>query len=236
MFKHLLYATLAICLLAIPLKASSTFTLGTGYGYASNGWVVGPITGSQLNGAAIGPVLCMDDQDRSYLGTSWQVEVNTLPTLQYIHPNGPAVVQQYEEAAVLVFQAELPAQQNTLAQAEIQAALDDIFHPGTADAFLGLPAGTDDAWLSYAMAHTGDYTYNFVEVFTPVGAGNDNQTFLTGASLPSVPEPSAGSLFILGGAMVVAGIALRYRIHISRIKKQDAEELSRHCATKQLKQ
>ena len=56
-----------------PAVRADTFTLGLGFGFTSNGYVVGPVTNSTLNGKPLGGVICDDSQHRSGLGTTWAV-------------------------------------------------------------------------------------------------------------------------------------------------------------------
>jgi hypothetical protein len=182
-----------------PRAIADSFTLGSGYANTTlNGqYVVGGISGSTLDGNSIGSVICDDSANESYLGTTWSVNVNPLAGPWTTSPMfATAGVATYEEAAILGYEMTLSAA-NQYEQNVLQAAVWDLFHPGSGATITGLPAGADSSTLAWASGEVNDFNYNGSEIITPTGSGNENQEFLLTEASP-VPEPPSGSLTMLG--------------------------------------
>jgi hypothetical protein len=206
--KNSILVLLAMLLMASLAYADNIFTLGTGYQWVTlNGnWVAGGVSGSTLNGVAVGDVFCISPDAESYLGTSWPVTVSS--------PKG--LLQ--EEEAVLVMDEELVASlQNQYEQNVFTEARWDLADPGSGATLTGLPAGADSSLLAWLPTVVNDYNYSGVKVYTPFGSGVGNQTFESGLATlippPQSPTPEPATwLMLLGGASLLgAGVRFRNR-------------------------
>lgn len=196
-----LFATLFLT----PTVQASNFTLGDNYSYVSlNGsWVVSQVTGSQLNGIDIGPVICDDTGHESYLGTTWQVNVESLTGPWITNPMfASAGVDSYKAAAVLNYEMKLAVNANQENQNLLQAAVWDIFRPGTGTLLTGLPSNSDQMLVTQAFGEIDDFNFTGSEIITPVGTGVSNQEFLLVEAAP-VPESSSFLLFLCGLSLLL---------------------------------
>jgi hypothetical protein len=212
--KNKLFSILVVLLtvlIFVPTVRASSFTLGNDYSYVSlNGsWVVGQITGSQLNGSSIGPVICDDTGDESYLGATWQVNVESLAGPWITQPMfASAGVASYKAAAVLDYDLGLAINANQQDQNLLQAAIWDIFRPGTGTALVGLPTNSDQTLITQAFGEISSFTYVGSEIITPVGTGVGNQEFLLVKASP-VPESSPLLLLLFGALLSCTCVGLR---------------------------
>ncbi len=190
-----------LCLASPAVARADTFTLGTGYQYVTlnNQFVVGLITGSTLNGKAIGPVICDTSDKESFLGSTWMVNVNPLtgpwsppPMFSGVGATG------YEVAAIAEYDMTLPANQNQNEQNLLQDLVWDEMIPGSGAAITGLPVGADNTLLAQIATEVGNYNYSGSIILTP--AGNDpDQEFLEINAVPDpVPEPASRTLTLVG--------------------------------------
>lgn len=211
--KNALLVTIAMILSCAAVEAS-TFTLGGTYGYSANGVVVGDIFGSTLDGNPLLGVICDDTANESSLGGTWQVNVTSLASIgsNVMFP-GDTVL--YEEAAILAAKMQNPLLADASDQALYQAAIWDLFLPGTGTVAAGLAPGADAALLGWVGTQTGNYTYGNVEIISPVTAvpGGPNQEFLEGFATMNchgTPEPETWFLF-LGGSLLIGARFIRRR-------------------------
>jgi hypothetical protein len=108
-----------------------------------------------------------------------------------------AGIKPYEEAAILEYEMTLPANANQYEQNILQAAVWDLFNPGSGAGATGLTAGADDSTLAWTSGEVNYFSYDGSEIITPTGSGDGNQEFLLIEASP-VPEPPSGSLVALG--------------------------------------
>ena len=203
-----------------PLAFGDSFTLGSSYGYTTlTGQIVaGGIFGSTLNGVPVGFVVCDDTANESYMGSTWPVNIEFL-TGTWDHLPSPmfssAGIGTYEKAAILEHDMGLPANATQQNQNLLQAAIWDLFLPGSGTATTGLPAGADNVLLAQVAGEVNDFQYSG-EIITPIGGGIGNQEFLLLDATPDpspVPESSTGLLMALGLLFVSLPAGYKLRTH-----------------------
>lgn len=206
--KKSIFAT--VFLLIAAVAGADTLNLTGPYSFAYNGYVVGPIQGN-LNGVTPLTVICNDYADTSYLGSSWGVNISTIPTLEFAMyaQTGPPTAGQlanYEMASMLLWQMNQPGNQNGDAIGGLNFAIWNLFNPAVPD------PGTSAYWVSWAQAQDRSaWDYSNVRVYTDVDTVDPhNQEFLGGSAVP-VPEPGTGILFGLGGMGLLLCGAIRPR-------------------------
>ena len=221
--KSLIVATALLTAVACAPRANAdSFTLGGGYTYTTltGQYVVGPISGSALNGNPIGLVICDDSAHESSLGATWQVNVNPLTGPWTTSPMFAAAgMATYEEAAILDYEMTLSANANQHEQNILQAAVWDLFNPGSGTTLTGLSAGADSSTLTWAKGEVNDFSYNGSEIITPTGNGVGNQEFLLVKASP-VPEPPSGSLMALGLLIGILPVGYKLLRHESTASRQ----------------
>lgn len=185
--------TLTVILAFASICCGSTINL-TGLPVNTyGGYYVGPAFGT-LDGTDPLQVICNDFNHTSYIPSSFDVNISTIPSLVYARfGNDPAAVERYERAAWLMSQMPL----NPGQIGPIQFALWNIFTPSAPD-----PAGSN-TWLAAANAiDINAFDYSNVRIYTPTGQYASNQEFMGGGVNP-VPEPATMQLVL--GALLIFG-------------------------------
>lgn len=161
------------------------------------GYYVGPAFGN-LDGTDPLQVVCNDFNHTSYIPSSFDVNISTIPSLAFARfGNDPAAVERYERASWLMWQMGL----NPGQVGPIQYALWNIFTPSAPD-----PAGTS-TWLTAANAiDVNAFDYSGVRIYTPTGQFASNQEFMGGDVVPT-PEPATMQL-VLGAVLIFVPKAL----------------------------
>jgi hypothetical protein len=158
------------------------------------GYFVGQAVGN-LNGGAPLDVVCDDFNHTSNIPSSFDVNISTLPSLEFARfGNDGVALDKYQRAAWLMWQMPLNPSSET---GPIQFAMWNLFYPGAPD-----PAGTSE-WLGRANAiDVSTFNYSNIRVYTPTSGFAGNQEFLG-----EVPEPATMALF--GGGLVAIGFGGR---------------------------
>jgi hypothetical protein len=206
-FLFLTIAIFATVALTPNSAFADSFTLGGTYQYVTlNGqYVVGGISGSTLNEVAIGQVFCDDSRDEDALNSTRQVNVNSLtgPWSTSSPMFATAGVTAYKEAAILMYEAGLSANANQQQQNLLQAAIWDVFSPGTGSSVIGLSSGADNSWLNWAAGHVDSFTYDGAEIFTPIDAGKQEFLLIGDTS----PTPESPTLYLVGLGLLLLLLA-----------------------------
>ncbi len=200
----------AVFLLIASVAGADTFNLTGPYSFAYGGYVVGPVQG-KLNGVTPLTVICNDFTDTSYIGSSWGVNISTIPSLTYAmyadHPIPTAgQVATYEQAAILLWQMNQPGNQTADGIGGLQYALWNIFNPAVPD------PGTSASWVTWVQGQNlANWDYGGVGIYTDVDTVDPhNQEHMSGAA-SQVPEPATGTLVWAGGTLFALGWTFRWR-------------------------
>jgi hypothetical protein len=181
--KKILILTLMLLGFLMGPAFAETLKLNTLPSSTGGGYYVGAVGGTITGGDATS-FTCDDFFSTTYVPSSFEVNVSTIPTLTYAKfKNTADALIKYEEAAWLLGQIKI----NPTQVAQIQFAIWNIFAP-TANDIAG-----EDYWMT--QAQTVDlslYDFSSVRIYTP--SCTSNQEFLSGAAAP-VPEPATMLLF-----------------------------------------
>lgn len=155
-----------------------------------DGYYVGPV-GASVGGGALQPLVCDDFTDRAGIPSTFNAYVSTIPALQNAEFAGQSnAVFQYEEAAWLMYEMELPA--NNAQVGNIQYAIWSLFDPSTPTQGAG-----ETTWLTEAAAiNPAAWNFSGVSIYTPIPEGS-SQEFM-GGSISPVPEPTSLLLLAFG--------------------------------------
>ncbi len=161
-----------------------------------DGYYVGPAAGF-LDGSPV-QWICDDFAHTTYVPSTFDVNVSTLPLLPYARFVGPEELANYEMASMLAYEMYQPG--NASQVGAIQFAMWNLFDPSTPD-----PAGTA-TWLTWAQnQNRAAWDYSPVRVLTPTAAYASNQEGIVNAATPT-PEPGSEVLSLLGGiGLIFAG-------------------------------
>lgn len=208
MGKCWLLATVAVLILTTAAFATSvSMTLTSAGSNTLGGVYVGPYTAT-VNGVSTS-VVCDDFLDDSFVGESWQANVNSFSTLSFAKwaSSFPSTyVTLYEQAAWLTLQMLDP--KNASQIGALQYAVWAIFDPAALNNLSGANLANAQAWLASAAAQTLTINQfsNFV-VYTAI-PGTATCPGFTCRTPPqeflSISVPEGGSLLaylLLAGAV-----------------------------------
>ena len=178
MLRKFFVVTMFICL-AAPAEAA-LLNLDTLPSHVAGGYYVGPVGGYLDGGSRMGFV-CDDFAHTTYIPSTFEVNINTIPSLTYARFGNDAVALfKYQEAAWLMLQMDTHPSDI----ASLQYAVWNVFNSSAPD------YETSNAWLALAAAiDPSRYDFSGVRIYTPTGrTGLSNQEFMSG-SISVVPEP-----------------------------------------------
>ncbi len=201
-----LIAVLGFALLAVMPASAGTLNMTGLPGFTYNGVYVGQAVGN-LNGGTPFTLVCNDYLDTTYIPSSFNVNVSTIPTLAYAmyatHPTPTnAQVETYEWAAILLWQMGQPGNQTAGGIGSLNYAIWNLFNPAVPD------PGSSSTWVTWVQGQNlAEWDYSGVSIYTP--SDSHNQEFMSGSANPA-PEPANMSL--IGFGLLGMGIVGRRRL------------------------
>ena len=217
----LLTAFAVLCLTSTAFANSVSMTLTSAGSTALGGVYVGPYTAS-VNGVSTS-VICDDFLDDSFVGESWQANVNSFSSLSFTKwasyfPS--TYVSLYEQAAWLSMQMMSPTNASQIG--DIQYAVWAVFDPAALNNLSGTDLANAQAWLASAAAQT--YTtsqFSNLIIYTAIPGTAKCPGFTCPPNSPqeffAFAVPEGGSLLaylLLAGAASFGGMFYQKRFGV----------------------